>query len=202
MNRNFDSSRIAERFGIAHSPTLLTSSGGAAPIAFSRVKSESDEHPRSLEVHPEAAYAFQVMLRPLASDVWIEGRHSTVCDAAPGHVYMFDLSSRPITQVHTQFDFVRFYIRQSTVDELAVEKGLAPVGRLSSCSFGRHDGVMHGLALAIATAIGTSSDATALLIDYIGLAFHSHIVTEYAGLQGKAVVSYRATCALAVQEST
>jgi AraC-like DNA-binding protein len=187
VNSNFDGTTIAGRFGLAQSPTLLTS--GASPMAFSRVKSDQDHHQRSLEVLPEAAYSFQVMLKPLASDVWIGGRHIKVYDAVPGNIYMFDLTTRPSTEVHTPFDFVRFYMRQATLDELAVEKGLAPVGNLSSRSFGRHDGVMHGLALAVAAAIDRSCDATALFIDYIGLAFHSHIIRNYAETAAGGVMS-------------
>lgn len=184
MNTNYDSSTIAERFGLTQSPTLLTSGGGTAPMAFSRVKSDLGRHPRSLEVLPEAAYSFQVMLKPLASDVWADGRHIKVYDAEPGNTYMFDLTGNPFTEMHTPFDFVRFYVRQATLDELTVEKGRAPTGNLSSRAFGRHDGVMHGLATAVAAAIERSCEVTGLFIDYVGLAFHSHIIANYAECRG------------------
>ncbi len=86
----------------------------ADPWPRVRKKPSHSRIPLIPSAYPDLRYAD----RPVVSDGMCE----------PGRIYLLDMSARPTVRLDTAFDNLRLYISQSTIDELAYEKGLRRVG--------------------------------------------------------------------------
>ncbi|WP_213741124.1 AraC family transcriptional regulator [Bradyrhizobium sp. dw_411] len=174
---SYESAVIGDRFQLDLPPTALARTASIAPIGFTRLKSERAMQGPAKNVPPEHAFSFHVPLLPVAADLWIDGRHLLSKAMNPGATFLFDLRSNPVSEIHTPFDNIRFYISQASLDELAFDQGMPRLkGLVSSCQ-GSYDRVMYGLANALADQV--EHECSALFIDHIALAFHAHIVKTY-----------------------
>jgi AraC family transcriptional regulator len=178
VSGSYDSAVIGDRFGLRRPPTVLARTASIAPIGFTRLHSDVVGYGRAKDVPPENAFSFHVVLRPVAADIWVDGKHTAVMSALPGATFLFDLSSNPVSEIHTPFDILRIYISQATLDELAFDRGRRRPNRFISC-LGTHDKVMHSLAGALLGRVEQPSEQSALFIDHIGLAFHAHVTEVY-----------------------
>ncbi|MGB7098143.1 MAG: AraC family transcriptional regulator, partial [Xanthobacteraceae bacterium] len=98
--------------------------------------------------------------------------------------YLFDLSRNTIADLTPPFDFLRFCLPVTTLDQLAYDRGVRRVGVLRTTSRGIYNPVMQGLALALLAALQDRAIATTLFLDSIALAFHAHVLSVYGGLLG------------------
>jgi AraC family transcriptional regulator len=179
MAGSYESAVIGERFGLGRPPTALVRTASVAPIGFTRLRSDATSHDRAKDVPAERAFSFHVALQPASVDLWVDGKHRLAAPVQPGATFLFDLSRNPVSQIHTTFDILRFYISQASLDELAFDRGLRRTEGFARPCLGRHDGVMHGLAMALLRSIEQPNESTALFLDHMGLAFHAHVTTEY-----------------------
>ena len=179
MTGSYDSAVIRDRFQLASAPTVLTQRASISPIGFTRLKSERVAHLRAKDVPREAAYLFHVALQPTEVDLWIDGKHVHGGSAEPGATFLFDLSANPVSELHTSFDILRFYISRASLDELSFDRGQRRPGSFKAC-LGTHDQVMHGLATALVDQVEQTGGRNALFVDHIGLAFHAHVTDVYA----------------------
>jgi AraC family transcriptional regulator len=176
---------IAKRFRLERPPTLFAQQKAIAPIAFTRLRNEGRFHGRTLAVPPEAAFSFQVAVAPAPpAEIWIDGKHGRLGAASPGDTFLFDLTTNPIAHSRPPYDFVRFYLPVATLDQLAHDRGMRCVGGLRTASLGVQDPVMQGLALALLPMLQEPSAGTALFLDAIAIAFHSHVLHKYGGVLG------------------
>ncbi len=150
------------------------------PIGFTRLRSEVATHAK--DVPSENAFAFHVVLKPVTADLWIDGKHVLATRALPGETFFFSLSQNPTSQYHTSFDNLRFYISQTSLDELAYDDGARKRIVFGSRPLGAPDGVMHGLAMALSDRVEHPNERSALFIDHIALAFHAHITEVYGAV--------------------
>ena len=182
---SYDSAVIGDRFQLARAPTVLTRTASVAPIGFTRLKSERVEYLRAKDVPTEAAYSFHVALQPAEVDLWIDGKHVLGASARPGATFLFDLRGNPVSELHSSFDILRFYISQASLDELSFDRGARRFAGFKSC-LGTHDRVMHGLATAVVDHIEHAGDRGALFVDHIALAFHAHVTDVYGNSAARA----------------
>lgn len=175
---SYDSAVIGDRFQLARAPTVLTRTASMAPIGFTRLKSERVGYLRAKDVPNEAAYSIHVALQPAEADLWIDGKHVLGASARPGATFLFDLGGNPVSELHSSFDLLRFYISQASLDELSFDRGARRFAGFKSC-LGTHDGVMHGLAMALVDPIEHAGEHSALFVDHIALAFHAHVTDVY-----------------------
>jgi AraC family transcriptional regulator len=174
---------LAKRFRIERPPTVVTRPVSSAPIVFSRLRSSHAIPGRSMSVPLEEAFAFQVPLSmPFFSGLWVAGKRLPQPAVAPGDAFLFDLSTNPTVGLTNPFDSLRLYIPRTTLDELAYDRGLRRVGGLRARTFGGRDMVLYGLAQALVAAMERSDGGIALFADYVGLAFHNHIIHAYGGV--------------------
>lgn len=178
-------STVAERFQLARAPTLEARVSGSDAIAFSRIRSERSQPGRSVSPPGgENAFTFQVLLIPASfSDL----RYGTKVLAlpktqGPGCTCLFDLSARPTVGLDTEFDNVRFFISQSTIDDLAYARGLRRVGGLAQRILGERDPVLFHLAQMLVPALDDPNAASSAFIEYVALSFHEHVITTYGGV--------------------
>src|SRR5712671_5970856 len=171
---------VARRFRLANAPTLVVQPEGVSPMAFTRLRDEGPFRGRTMAVPPEEAFEFQVALAPMSSgEIWVSGNYTKLHQVSPGDTFVFDLNTNPNGNLTPPYDFLRFYLPVTALDQLACHRGLSPVGRLRTTSLGIQDPVMQGLALSILPIFQEPSIATALLLETIALAFHAHVIHRY-----------------------
>src|ERR1700755_106083 len=101
------------------------------PIVISHVISNFPTAEKTLPPPTEAAYAVHVHHKPLSlGETWIDGRHAGMPLIGTGALCMFDLQGAPVAVVREPLEFTRFGITQSTLDDLAYERGQSGVRHL------------------------------------------------------------------------
>jgi AraC family transcriptional regulator len=188
--RNFGSIRtaptsqsIAQKFHLQRAPTLFAQTDSSVAIAFTRLLKAHQARGITLGSPPEEAFVFHVMLAPRSSwDIWIDGRHKRVGSVAPGDTILLDLTTSPAACLTEPFDNVRFYISQSTIDELAYDRGFRRIGGLRAHALGAQDAVLHGLAKSLQVAIDQPNGGAAIFAEYVALAFHTHVIHAYGSV--------------------
>lgn len=173
---SYESSVIGDRFRLDRPPTLLARTASVAPIGFTRLTSERAPSGRTKDVPAENAYLFHVQLKPVAVDMWIDGKCRPATTATPGTTFLYDLRSNPVAEIYSSFDNIRFYISQASLDELAFDQGIRRTAGLLSSRLGSRDRVMYGLANALLDHVECANERSALFIDHIALAFHAHVI--------------------------
>lgn len=175
---------LSERFRLRRAPTLAAPMLSGVPIAFTRLRCDEANHGRAGPVPMESSFAFQVVLRPIRSwTIWDSRKHTRLPAASPGDIHLFDLSENPRLELHDPFDLVRFYISQSTLISLAQEHGGRGIGGLRLSDPGTRDPLMHGLAAALVGSMDRPSEAQAMFVEHIALAFHAHVAHTYGGVR-------------------
>jgi len=116
-------------------------------------------------------------------DLWRDGRHLQAAPIKPRGVRIYDQRSSWIKDVSTPFESVNFFIPLAAFTELTTE---LKASRIETLPFlnneGDVDGVLEGLARAIAPAIARPSEVNGLFADYVFGAVRLHIAQTYGGL--------------------
>lgn len=175
---------IARRFKLARAPTLVArTSASKYPITFTHLRSAEARHRRSMDVPREQSFSFQVPLgTSFPWQAWFSGKQRIVSPATPGNAYLFDLTKNPTVALDTAFDTVRLNISQAALDEMAYDGGLRRAEGLYAPSLGCADPIMVGLAQTLVAVMEQPGAGTGLLVDYIALAFHAHILHTYGNV--------------------
>ena len=176
---------LAERFGLSAAPTLQARVlPSVAPIAFTRMRHRQPHRGRSTSPLPEEAFSFQLPLVAAGlSDLHYAAGPSVSQEVKePGRAFLFDLSARPTVGLTTAFDNVRIYIAQTTIDALALERGLPAVGGLGQPHLGARDPILFHLALALVPALDDLKPVSRAYVEHVGLAVHAHVIQTYGGV--------------------
>jgi AraC-like DNA-binding protein len=168
-----------------HGPSAHTIIARVRPtlqgITISRVVSDTPNPDVTLPPKLEAGYSIHLHHKTLLDgETWIDGKHAEMPPIMVGSICIFDLETSPVARVHDPLDFTRFGISQATVMDLAYERGQSTSGRLRIPGLGHPDPVIQSLALALvnrAKMFGQETDS--LFADWIGLAFHPHLIDTY-----------------------
>ena len=175
---------LIRRFQLRGAPTLEARvSPSTPPIAFSRIRNDPPQHGRSVSPPPDAAFVFQLPLVAVVHPELRYGGKKPLFSGIqhPGQSFLLDMSAAPTVRLDMKFDNFRIYIAQSTLDELAYEKGLRRIGGLVQREVGQRDPIMFHMAQTLVAALDHPELVTAALVDQLGLAFHEHIAVTYGG---------------------
>jgi AraC-like DNA-binding protein len=176
---NYESAVLGDRFGLSHPPTILARTSSVAPIVFTRLRNDVVSLGRSKAPQIENAYIFHVQLQPAAMDMWIDGKLWPATTTTTGATFLYDLRSSPVAEMHSSFDNVRFYISQTSLDELAYDQGIRRTAGLTTPRLCCHDRVMYGLANTLLDHVERANEHSVLFIDHIALAFFTHAISAY-----------------------
>jgi AraC family transcriptional regulator len=179
---SYDSAVLGDRFRLGRPPTILARTSSVSPIGFTRLKNERARHVLSKDMPTENAFAIHVQLQPSSMDLWIDGKHKPTTTNAPGATFLFDLRSDTVCEIHSSFDNLRFYISQTSLDELAFDQGMRTTTGLVSSAWGSQDKVLSGLANALLDQVERADERSALFIDHVALAFHAHVIETYGNV--------------------
>jgi len=176
---------VARKFRLEKAPTLFAHRDRRCPIAFTRLRALGAFRGETLATPPEEAFTFQIAVGGMpAGDIWIDGRHSRLPAAASGDTFVFDLATYPTANLMPPFDFLRFYLPVSTMEQLAYERGLRRVGALRASSSGVQDPVLKGLAQSLLPLLENRAAHSTLFLDALALAFYAHVVCTYGNAGG------------------
>ena len=176
---------LSNRFNITSAPTFEARLSGTAPIKFTRLTNPCIEPGRTAAPLPENAFSIQV---PLVDIGFSDLKYGNKAAPLPrrqvaGQIFLFDLSARPTIGMNSAFDLIRFYISQSTIDELAHERGMKQVGGLIQASLGEHDSILYRMAQALGHSLEVPERVSNLFVEHAALAFLEHILHRYGGAQ-------------------
>jgi len=183
MTRAFETS-LVKRFKLKEAaPTLQARLPNTLPIVFSRMKSAQAQPGRSVSPPPENAFTFQIpLIRAAFTDLKYANKVIALPEIQePGRAFLFDLSARPTVGLSTEFDNIRCYISQTTIDDLAYERGLGSIGGLMQPQFGEKDPVLFHLAQMLVPVLAEPEITSAAFLEYVALAFHEHVIMKYGG---------------------
>ncbi len=170
---------VARKFRLQQAPTRLAQLQMASPIAFSRLRVEGGHTGRTIAASPDDAFAFQIALAPMSrGEIWIEGKYGKL-QASPGDTFVFSLTANPVANLVPPYDFLRFYLPVTTLDQLAYDRGLRRIGGVRTNSVGNPDPTMRGLALSLLPLFENPSAGATLFLDSVALAFHAHVMRAY-----------------------
>jgi hypothetical protein len=112
---------IGQRFHRPRAPTIIaTARASKSPIVVSRVVSDVPTPEKTLAPPVEGAFAIHVHHRPLLSaETWIDGAHTRLPPIAAGGLCVFVLETSPVAFTREPFEFSRFYITRTALEELA-----------------------------------------------------------------------------------
>jgi AraC-like DNA-binding protein len=182
MTTDASGASIARRFRVAHAPTLVSRVVPDHPITVSRIRCDDPEHGLTRCPPMEDSYVAQVLLRDVPSvDLWLHGRPVPLRPSPVGGLFLFNFQSSPVVRFHSPFDFVRFYIPQQALVQLAKDTDSPVPEGLARPEFGAFDAILHHLACAVVPALDAPDQANQLFTDYVALAFHAHLTGTYAG---------------------
>jgi AraC family transcriptional regulator len=178
---------VAKKFRLEKAPTLFAHRDRPSPMAFTRLRALGTFRGATLATPPEEAFTFQIAVGAMpAGDIWIDGRHRKLPAAAPGDTFVFDLASYPTANLMPPFDFLRFYLPVTTMEQLAYERGLRRVGALRASAAGVQDPVLKGLAQSLLPVVENAAAYSTLFLDALALAFYAHVVCNYGNARGGA----------------
>jgi AraC family transcriptional regulator len=173
---------IGRRFHRPPVPSVVACANLCDPVVFSHVSSDAPMPAPTLAPPTESAFSIHVHHVALSSgDIWIQGRHTKLPRVEDGGIFIFDLRTEPVAQLHQPFEFSRFQLSRAAMDDLAYERRLRRLGdlRADTCD---PDPVVKHLALALVqrTAVhGTELDS--LFSDCVALALFAHVARKYGG---------------------
>lgn len=176
------SSTLSKRFDIARPPTISARLIGDHQIAFSRFRNTTSKPGSSAPPDREDAFVFCSALTAVRfSRVSLAGRVQSV-GQSKADSYLFDMTSRNEISLDATFDNIRIHVPQTTLVQMAYEKGVRQIGGFYSRSFGQEDQMLYRLAQTILPAIENSSQVTTAFVEYIGLATFDHLLYTYGGV--------------------
>jgi len=105
----------------------------------------------------------------------------------PGDILLFDLSTSPAALLTAPMESVRFHISQRVLDELSYECGQRKIMNLRPI-LGHRDPVLHDISRAILAWNDYYGPGNPMFLDYMALAFHTHITKIYCDRQAIASV--------------
>jgi AraC-like DNA-binding protein len=132
---------------------------------------------------PEDAYLIAVQLgRAREKQYWEEGRRVGRFDRATGESAISDLRRQPQVLVDTPTHLLLMYLPRTSMNALAEEAGVAPIGDLRfEPGAGFRDDTFWGLAQALLPALRAPDRVSRLFTDYLALAAASHAAAAYGG---------------------
>ncbi len=168
---------VAKRYKAPIQRVLFAQTASVEPIKISEILAP----PVQTERQPlEAGYAIHVHMAVLPSiDLWIDDQHVKTPDFNVGDICLLDLRAPLTAHVRDSLNFLRIQISRRVLDEIAYDRGEPSPGELRPVQGGVHDLILYSLSKALLARLDNYSPEDRLFADYVGLAFHAHIIRTY-----------------------
>jgi AraC family transcriptional regulator len=137
----------------------------------------------------ERAFVVSVQLKELSfHELRLRGATVNTGHHSKGGVSAFDLEDDPRFFFPSSFHCLQFYLKRSTLDELADEHHAKPVGTLC-WPHGTIDETVSRLSLALLATFENPLNTGRLFVDHVALALTTHFAYAYGGMRAATRVS-------------
>ncbi|MDB5576580.1 MAG: AraC family transcriptional regulator [Bradyrhizobium sp.] len=172
--------QVSDRFRI-EAPSLEASVGRSS-IGFSRLAYGAFGHGRSGPADAEEAYSLHLQLRDTESyELHLKGHCVAKGPARDGAIFLSSLENEPVALLESPFDFLRIYLPQAALDELASDVPGAGSTGLRLPEQGLCDHVLRAVVEGLLPLFAPSSQAGQLFLDSIALTVLEHLLLAYSG---------------------
>jgi AraC family transcriptional regulator len=172
---------FGKSFRLRDAPSLLLTSKSRPQMAVTRITVPTGLSEPAGPVLPERGFTIPVYLRqPLCQDwgTWVDGKFLPVAHWAEGGIGIYDLESNPRAWRTSAYDCVHFNLPRATLDAFTSDNEIPPIETLT-CTQGRRDDLLFGLAKFILPWLGNEARICDLAFDYFVLMFCSHVAATY-----------------------
>lgn len=175
--------RRAEQFGLEGQAVLETTTLPGGGIGVARVRYDDHDLPSHSAADVENAFAVYLHLRPLRSEMEIDGKSGLYAVAAGG-VSLIDQRLPSDGRIFDPFDQIAFHLPHAVIEAVEADRQGQRVGEIRHSAFDPlADPVIRGLAQALIPALEKPAEANALFIDHVGWALAAHVGHQYVAFE-------------------
>src|SRR5271168_3197179 len=149
--------QMASYFRLPKASSLVIQPVAKAPIAITRLVSETGVAERSESIPVERAFVVSMHLTPASSEgceIWVDDHHSRVTNWPAGGVGIYDLESNPRVRNRGPVDWVHYHVPRATLVAFAYDVGMSRIETLESVP-GTVDPILQRLTQVILPSLST-----------------------------------------------
>ncbi|MCB4767666.1 AraC family transcriptional regulator [Ancylobacter sp. Lp-2] len=174
---------------MSDAPHLVIGTAAQMQLAVTRLRSDAAPPAATLPIPCEPAFMVSLQLRHNADhELWLNGKREFRGAYRQNTVSVVDLRHNPIARPRNAFDFISFYVTQSSLDNVSREHDGHAITSLN-WPRGTEDPILAALGRSLIPALEERSDPGSPTVQHIGLAIRIHIAWAYGGLDAARLVT-------------
>lgn len=174
--------RLGRHVGMTTQSLLQISKGERLSLAVTRLTCMRQDRERTVLIEPEAAFSATYKLKDVEEhELWLDGRLRYSRGFAAGTVSAADLSEDPRSRIRGPFDGVQFYMRRDALDDLAYERGAAPISTLRALP-DASDPILGAMCGILLSAPPELAQTNPLFADQMALSLLTYFAEGYGGM--------------------
>jgi AraC family transcriptional regulator len=176
--------RMAKHLHLSSAPSISVTTRHKAPIAVTRLHSETGLADRTTPFFCEEAFVVQLNLRQVSPvKFWLRGRAVPIeAMQEEGSVSILPLEEDPSIYLGSAFEMVQFYVPRIALDDFADENDGCRCQTLN-WPFGKVDLGLKNLALCLLPLLQRPEGLSELYVDHLVFAAHAYIARTYGGIK-------------------
>ena len=169
--------QMATYFRLPKASSLVIQPVAKAPIAITRLVSETGLPERSESIPAERAFVVSMHLTPASAEgceIWFDDHHTCITSWPAGGVGIYDLEANPRARNRGPVDWVHYHIPRETFDAFTDDNEASRIESLDVLH-GTVDPVLHQLTQLILPSLTQPQAFSTLFLDYFRLLFCAHV---------------------------
>jgi AraC family transcriptional regulator len=181
MMRTDYGARLGEVFHLGAAPSFMTSYLQKSDVMVAQIRCDHANNGLADPIPISEAYLVTTQLRACAEyNVQVDGKSIANAALCAGTSSVFDLRNSVQVENISPFRNVHFLLPHATMDLIAEDHGIAPMGELNhDPGQTMDDSVISGLAMALLPAFDCPDEASILFVDHVTLALAAYIATMF-----------------------
>jgi len=186
--KNFGA-EFARHAHLSEAPSLTIGPSTSRQMMVTRLRSENALPAPTLPFSSEPAYFVSLQLRDNPDhQLWLDGKRAYKGAYGENTTSVVDLRQKPVCLPGSAFDYLVFYIKQPSLDDIANEHDGHGAGELRGPR-GVEDPTLATLGRLLIPALEGRADPNSLFVQHVGLAIHIHLASAYAGVEAPRLVT-------------
>jgi AraC family transcriptional regulator len=188
MMRTDYGARLGEIFHLGAAPSFMTSYLQKSDVMVAQIRCDHANNGLADPIPISEAYLVTTQLRACAEyNVQVDGKSIANAALRAGTSSVFDLRNSVQVENISPFRNVHFLLPYATMNLIAEDHGIAPMGELNHDPGQTMDNsVISGLAMALLPAFDCPDEASTLFVDHVTLALAAYVVSMFGTKTRKA----------------
>jgi AraC family transcriptional regulator len=188
MMRTDYGARLGEVFHLGAAPSFMTSYLQKSDVMVAQIRCDHANNGLADPIPISEAYLVTTQLRACAEyNVQVDGKSIANTALLAGTTSVFDLRKSVQVENISPFRNVHFLLPYATMNLIAEDHGIAPMGELNyDPGQTMDDSVISGLAMALVPAFEHPDEASTLFVDHVTLALAAYVATIFGTKTRKA----------------